>query len=130
MRDLDEEIQTLENRIARERDGVATLLEDCGETVRDAVTSPKALLGVAALGFVIGEALRVGRRSSTAPRPRGTFGTVLASTALALLRASPTSPWLIARHLWSEVRPRPARATSTVRPEKRLSSTGDVSQGR
>jgi len=132
MWDLDDEIHTVEAQIARERDGIAALLEDCGETARDAVTSPKTLLGVAALGFVLGEALRANR--SNGPSPRHSVGTLLAGTALALMRASPVSPWRLAQRLWSDVRPQPARAarpaSGDIRPKTRSSSGRGAPQGR
>ena len=105
MRDLDDEIRAVESRIARERRGLAALLEDCRETARDAVAAPKNLLAVAGLGFVLGEVLRPGRPASPA-RKRG-LGGVLAGAAIALIRARYGSPWALGRRLWSEA-PRPS----------------------
>lgn len=111
MRDLDDEIRAVESRIARERHGLAALLEDCRETARDVVAAPKNLLAVAGLGFVLGEVLRPGRSASPA-RKRG-LGGVLAGAALALIRARYGSPWALGRRLWSET---PRRAPRPVWP--------------
>jgi hypothetical protein len=114
MRNIDAEIQAVEARIASERDGVAALLDEYGETARDTVTAPKTLLAAAALGFVLGEALRSGR-SAAAPRGglRSGLGALAAGTAMGLIRARYGSPWmLLARPIWSEAKakpPRPAR---------------------
>jgi hypothetical protein len=105
MRDRDDDIRAVESRIARERHALAALLEDCGQTARDAVAAPKNLLAVAGLGFVLGEVLRPGRSASLA-RKRG-LGGLLAGAAIALIRARYGSPWALGRRLWSEA-PRPA----------------------
>jgi hypothetical protein len=108
MDDLDDEIRAVEARIARERHGLAALLQDCGETARDAVAAPKSLLAVAMLGFVLGEALRPARPAAP-PRRRG-LGGFLTGAALALIRARYGSPWALSRRLWSEAPRRTARA--------------------
>lgn len=102
---LDEEIRAVEARIARERTGLATLIDDCEETARDTVAAPKSLFAVAALGFALGEMLRPARAAPA--RSRGVKG-LLAGAALALIRARYGSPWVLARRIWSEAPPRPA----------------------
>ena len=47
---IDDDIRAVEERIARGRNGLAALAEDCEETARDVVASPKSLLAVAAVG--------------------------------------------------------------------------------
>ncbi|HSD53828.1 MAG TPA: hypothetical protein VLC47_06660 [Burkholderiales bacterium] len=108
MTDLDDEIRTVESRIVRERNGLAALLDDCEEAARDAVASPQSLLAVAALGFVLGEALRPGRAAAEA-RKRRLVG-LLAGVALGLIRARYGSPWLLAPRIWTQAPPGPARA--------------------
>lgn len=108
MTDLDDEIRTVEARIARERDGLAALLDDCEETARDAVAAPRTLMAVAALGFVLGEATRP-TRPATDSRKRRVAG-LLAGAALALIRARYGSPWLLAQRILTEAPPRPERA--------------------
>jgi hypothetical protein len=96
---LDQEIHAVEARIARERIGLATLIDDCEEAARDAVSAPKNLLAVAALGFALGEMLRPARAAPA--RSRGLKG-LLAGAAFALIRARYGSPWALARRIWSE----------------------------
>jgi hypothetical protein len=100
MGDLEEEIRALEERIARERSELVRLLEDWGDTLRDTVARPKNLFAVAALGFVLGEALRPGRPATKTHR-RG-IGGLLTGAALALVRARYGSPWTLARQFWSQ----------------------------
>lgn len=54
---LDKEIQQLERRIADDRAAFVSALSDCGQSVRETVSSPKSLLAVAAIGFVAGKLL-------------------------------------------------------------------------
>ena len=101
---LDDEIRAVEARIARERDMLAALIDDCEDTARNTVAAPKSLLVTAALGFALGEMLRP---APTAPaRKRGLQG-LLAGVAFALIRARYGSPWMLARRIWSEVPRRP-----------------------
>jgi hypothetical protein len=99
---LDQEIHAVEARIARERIDLATLLDDCEEAARDAVSAPKNLLAVAALGFALGEMLRPARAAPA--RSRGLKG-LLAGAAFALIRARYGSPWALARRIWPETPP-------------------------
>ena len=87
MHDLDDEIRAVEARIARERHGLAALLQDCGETARDAVAAPKNLLAVAMLGFVLGEALRPARPAAP-PRKRGLGDSSPAPPSRSFVRAT------------------------------------------
>ena len=108
MTNLDDEIRTVEERIARERNGLAALLDDCEETARDAVAAPKTLAAVTALGFVLGEATSP-RRPAAGSRKRGIAG-LLAGAALGLIRARYGSPWMLAQRILMETPPRPERA--------------------
>jgi len=90
---IDDDIRAVEERIARGRNGLAALAEDCEETARDAVASPKSLLAVAALGFVLGEAL--GRSPRSARSRKGLAGMLLGA-GVALLRARYGSLWSLA----------------------------------
>jgi hypothetical protein len=101
MRHLDQEIRAVETRIARERDGMVELLDDCGETARDKMTAPRSLLAVAAVGFVLGEVLHPRRRVAPA-RIRG-LGAIVAGVAMGLLQARYGSPWaLLAQRVLSQ----------------------------
>lgn len=126
--DLDEEIRTVEARIAGERNRIARLLEDCGETARDAVATPKNLAAVAALGFVLGQ---LGRPRGDRPgrmRKRG-LGGLLAGAAFALVRARYGSPWALARQFWAHA-PRRTAPREAWRPSARAvndSRTGPAS---
>ena len=96
---LDDDIRAVEERIARERTGLAALAEDCEETARDVVASPESLLAVAAVGFMLGEVLRPSRRS-TRGRKTGFTGMLLGA-GVALLRARYGSPWSLAEAILS-----------------------------
>jgi hypothetical protein len=88
---IDDDIRAVEERIARGRNGLAALAEDCEETARDVVASPKSLLAVAAVGFVLGEALHGSPRSARG-RKAGWAGMLLGA-GVALLRARYGNPW-------------------------------------
>ena len=96
---IDDDIRAVEERIARERNGLAALAEDCQETARDVVASPKSLLAVAAVGFMLGEALHRSPRSRRS-RSAGFAGMLLGAGA-ALLRARYGSPWSLAEAILS-----------------------------
>lgn len=115
MRQLDDEIRTVETRIARNRDGMAELLDDYGETARDKMTAPRSLLAVAAVGFVLGEVLHPRRRRAATARSRG-VGAIVAGAAMGLLRARYGSPWaLLARRVLAQGAHRGQRADGRPR---------------
>jgi hypothetical protein len=93
MSPLDQEIQAVEARIGRGREGVAALAADWCATLRDVVVSGKSLLGVAALGFVLGEALRPAKGGGVT-RKLG-LGGMLIGLAGSLLRARYGTPWAL-----------------------------------
>lgn len=116
--DLDAEIRAVEARIAGERDGIVRLLEESGETARDAVATPKNLAAVAALGFVLGQFGRPRGDHPVRMRTRG-LGGLLAGAAFALVRARYGSPWALARQFWADAPRRTAARESGSPPSAR-----------
>ena len=102
MHALDDDIREVELRLARRRSGLALLADDWVGALRDTVVSGRSLLGVAAVGFALGEMLRprLGR-GARAPRAGRSAGGVLLALASVLLQARFGSPWQIA---WSALR--------------------------
>jgi hypothetical protein len=97
--DPDDDVRAVEQRIARGRNGLAALAENCEETARDAIASPKSLLAVAAVGFMLGEMLRPSRRSP--PTRKAGLAGMLLGAAVALVRARYGNPWSLAELAWS-----------------------------
>jgi len=97
--DFDDDIRAVEQRVARGRNGLAALAENCEETARDAIASPKTLLAVAAAGYMLGEMLRPSRRS--APTRKAGLAGMLLGAAVALVRARYGNPWSLAELAWS-----------------------------
>jgi hypothetical protein len=92
---LDDDIREVELRLARRRNGVALLAGDWAAALRDTLVSGKSLLGVAALGFAVGEVLRPASSRTGKRSGRGTRGLLLGLASL-LLRARFGSPWQLA----------------------------------
>ena len=109
----DDEIAAVEHRIARERNALALLADDWAGAARDALVSRRSLFAVAALGFVLGDALRPKKPAGTA-RKLG-LGGMLAGIAFSALRARYGSPWALAELAlrgWRSARsPRPSPRT-------------------
>ncbi|MGE5523896.1 MAG: hypothetical protein ACM3SS_09270 [Rhodospirillaceae bacterium] len=87
--ELDREIRQLEQRIADDRAKFVSALSDCGQSVRETVSSPKSLLAVAAVGFVAGKFLfRPGKSKAEkkaeqrASKTGGVLGLVAAGLSL------------------------------------------------
>lgn len=97
---LDDEIREVELRLARRRSGVSVLADEWVAALRDALVSGKSLLGVAAVGFAVGEMLRGPSGRAGRARSRRGVGAVLLGLAGLLLRARFGSPWQFA---WSAV---------------------------
>jgi hypothetical protein len=95
---VDDEISAVEQRIARERNALAVLAEDWTGTARDALVSKRSLFAFAALGFVLGDALRPNKPAGAA-RKLGVGG-MLAGVAFSALRARYGSPWALAELAW------------------------------
>jgi len=111
MRPLDDEIRDVELRLTRRRNGLAVLAGDWAESLRDTLVSGKSLLGVAAVGFAVGELLHPFGRAG---RASGRGGGVLLGLASLLVRARFAFPWSLA---WSALQTRrPDKAARTAAP--------------
>ena len=106
---LDDEIHIVEARIALARTAIAELVDASEEAVRNAVASPRTLLGVVAFGFAVGVVLRSRRLAGGAPVTRGLLG-LFVGAAGAFVRARYGSPWTLAASVLSKAR-RPVRDT-------------------
>lgn len=95
MRAVDDEIRDAERRLARRRSGVSLLARDWAEALRDVLVSGRSLIGVAAVGFAVGEMLRP---STGGGRAAGRGGGKLLALASFLLRVRFGFPWWTA---WS-----------------------------
>lgn len=132
---IDEEIRQLEERIARDRAAFVAAVNECGHRARETASSPKALLAVAALGFVAGKiifrpAAKAKRAQKQAERAQpsklgGLLG--LAASALTLMQPSSGTGGIArwaAQQWWERrkhkdaggVRTRPAAAATTTAP--------------
>jgi hypothetical protein len=108
-RRLDVEIRIVEARIARARTAIAELADASEEALRNAVASPRTLLGVVAFGFAVGVVLRSRRLAGGAPATRSLLG-LFAGVAGAFVRARYGSPWTLVASVLSRAR-RPVRET-------------------
>ena len=109
IRRLDDEIRIVEARIARARTAIAELADASEEALRNAVASPRTLLGVVAFGFAVGVVLRSRRLAGGAPVTRSLLG-LFAGVAGAFVRARYGSPWTLVASVLSRAR-RPVRET-------------------
>jgi hypothetical protein len=109
---VDDEIDAVERRIARQRSALGVLAEDWVGAARDALVSRNSLLSVAAFGFVLGDALRP--RKSAGPARKLGLGGMLAGIAVSALRTRYGSPWALAELAWRGWRS--ARAASAPPP--------------
>ena len=92
LHDLDAEIVEIESRIAAERLALQESINDCTNSLRDTVASPKTLLALTGVGFAVGK-LMFGRKPAPAPEPTvskkaGVLGvlTGIACTAFGLMQ--------------------------------------------
>jgi hypothetical protein len=99
---LQHEIHAVEARLARERTELGALVAEEAACARKAMTSPQSLLGVAAIGFIVGEVLH--RRNGALPPQRRGLVAMLAPAALALLPARYGSPLALAHRVWTATR--------------------------
>ncbi len=83
----DDEIRAVEERIAADRDALADAIAGCGNSVRNAVSSPKSLLMVVGLGFAAGKILfrPAAKREEPKRRTGGWLG-LLAGTAVSIMQ--------------------------------------------
>jgi len=110
IRRLDDEIRIVEARIAQARTEIAELVDASEEALRNAVASPRTLLGVVAFGFAVGVVLRSRRLAGGgAPVTRSLVG-LFAGVAGAFVRARYGSPWTLVASVLSRAR-RPVRET-------------------
>jgi hypothetical protein len=87
---MDKEINQLERRIADDRAAFVAALSDCGHGVRETVSSPKALLAVAAVGFVAGKLLfRPSAKAAHRQEPPSKLGGALGVLAAGLSLLQP-----------------------------------------
>lgn len=99
----DDEIRDLEERLMREREALLHQAEDLTDRARALAVSPKGLLAAAAVGFLLGELSRPGRRphrQDSVPRKLGVGG-ILGGMALTLIKAQYGSPYAFARAAWN-----------------------------
>ena len=85
---LDEEIRQIETRIELDRLALEEAVTGCTNSLRDTVASPKTLLALAGIGYVMGK-LMFGRKAPAAAAPKaGMLGllTGVAGTALSLMQ--------------------------------------------
>jgi hypothetical protein len=91
LRAQDQELQEIENRIALERLALEDAVTGCTNSLRETVSSPKTLLALAGIGFVVGK-LMFGKKAPPQqvliPQKTGALGllTGLAGTAVSLMQ--------------------------------------------
>lgn len=121
---LDAEIREVEMRIALERGILDDAVSNCTSNLRNAVTSPTALLALTGVGFVIGK-LMFGRKSTpgTVTSKAGVLGmlTGVAGTAASLMRPGSSlgalARWAVAKGLaWRHSAQAQAARASSPRP--------------
>jgi hypothetical protein len=81
---FDDEIRIVEQRIARKRETLAELANECEERARDMAASPAVLGAALAAGFLLGNATQ-GRRRGGSGNGMG-IGSLLVGGAWSLLR--------------------------------------------
>jgi hypothetical protein len=87
----DQELQEIENRIALERLALDDAVKGCTNTLRETVSSPKTLLALAGIGFMIGKMMfgkKAPAQQVVLPQKTGALGilTGLAGTAVSLMQ--------------------------------------------
>lgn len=125
---LDHEIRDTEARIARERQMLFGSLHDTGARVRYNFISPGALAAFAAAGFILGDVLRSRRRRppEAAKTIRSSLFGLLASGAMALVKARYGSPWGLAAEVLQKTN---APRTANARSRRDTRRTADHSTG-
>lgn len=111
MRDLDNDISIVENRIARERHGLSALADDAAAHARETVASPPVLVTALAVGFVLADVLRAPRAGSVG-RKAGLVG-LLTGAVWSLVKMRYGSPIAIAQLFWTQAT---RSRTNTARP--------------
>jgi hypothetical protein len=125
LNELDQEIREIETRIALERLALDDAVSGCTNSLRDTVSSPKTLLALAGIGFVLGK-LMFGKKAQqqvVTPQKAGLLGllTGLAGTAMTLMQpgfgVGSIARWAAQRAFAKKPAPAaPAAPLSTVPP--------------
>lgn len=123
LHEIDEQIREVENRIAIERIALDDAMHDCASSMRETVTSPKALLALAGAGFAVGKMMFKEKKpepeaqASAKAKKAGLLGVItgIAGTALSVAGSSRLGWGSVAR--WAAQRyiakRRAARAAAT-----------------
>jgi hypothetical protein len=91
LRAHDQELQEIENRLALERLALDDAVTGCTNSLRETVSSPKTLLALAGIGFMVGK-MMFGKKAApqqvVLPQKAGALGilTGLAGTAVSLMQ--------------------------------------------
>ena len=92
---IDQEIREIESRIAAERIALSAAVDGCSNSLREAVTSPKALLALLGVGFAIGKVMfKEKTPPESAPvKKAGILGLLTGVAGTALSMAGPRLGW-------------------------------------
>ncbi|MGZ8230974.1 MAG: hypothetical protein ACXW2A_13415 [Burkholderiales bacterium] len=126
LNELDQEIREIETRIALERLALDDAVSGCTNSLRDTVSSPKTLLALAGIGFVLGKLMfgkKAPQQQVVTPQKAGLLGllTGLAGTAMTLMQpgfgVGSVARWAAQRAFAKKpARAAPAAPLSTVPP--------------
>ena len=92
LREHDQELEEIQNRIALEKLALGQAVTGCTNSLRETVSSPKTLLVLAGVGFVVGKLMFGGKKAPPQqvmiPQKAGVLGllTGLAGTAVSLMQ--------------------------------------------
>ena len=132
--EIDEQIREVENRIAVERIALEDAVDGCVASLREVVTSPKALLALAGVGFAVGSVMFRGgspvhpspatKKAGLAALLTGAAGTAL---SFAGSRWGSIATWA-ARKYFSRKRPAPVPPASGAQASARAPTQVDVTR--
>jgi hypothetical protein len=140
LREHDHQLQEIENRIALERLALDRAVTGCTNSLRETVSSPKTLLALAGIGFVIGK-LMFGKKSApqqvVLPQKTGVLGllTGLAGTAVSLMQpglSGTIARWAAQKAFGGKTLPadsavrHPVTPTNTVAPASKVTRRRDA----
>lgn len=107
---MDNDILAVENRIREREVKLKLLARQTGRRTVSALSSPVSLIGVAALGFLLGGGMRRRRQpkhdDATAKKAVG-IGGILMTGAMWLIKARFGTPWAAAEYALSKLQNRP-----------------------
>ena len=91
LREHDEELKEIEQRLALERLALDDAVTGCTNSLRETVSSPKTLIALAGIGFMVGKFMfgkKAAPQQVIIPRKTGVLGilTGLAGTAVSLMQ--------------------------------------------